>query len=100
MIKHEKFEDFIRRMDETYDEIDKLDDPVVKTIIMRTTKRARLLTQINFGLGVMVCGFFAIYPFLAGRSLPYGLWIPGLDTLSMPIYAVVYIIEVCCIIYV
>lgn len=95
MTTHEKFESFIRKMDESFSKIDKLEDPTVKVITKKFTKRARLLTKFNFSLGVIVSGFFSVYPYFAGRSLPYGLWIPGVDVLSSPVYEIVYIVEVC-----
>lgn len=81
-------------MDEAYNDIEKLEDPVTKSITSEYTSRARLLTKFNFTLGAVVSGFFSVYPFFASRGLPYGLWIPGIDIQSTPAYELVYILEV------
>lgn len=89
-----KFEEFIRRMDKVYAEIDSYDDPTIKKVVSVFTKRAKILTFVNNVLGVVISLFFCTYPFFSSKTLPYAIWIPGINVFKTPIYEILYIIQV------
>lgn len=96
MTNRGKYEFFIHQTDEFYHEIEKMKDPLIKETIETLTKRARILTVFNFGVGIVFSTYFCIYPLFGGetRRLPYGLFIPGFDVYKSPAYEIIYVIEV------
>lgn len=90
-----RFQHYIRKIDETYVEILKNADPEIQKIVAKYTKRARTLTKFNFFMGIIISLFFCCYPFFTTtRSLPYSVWIPGVDVLKSPVYEIIFGLEV------
>lgn len=90
-----RFQRYIRKIDKTYFELLKNTDPVIREIIAKYTKQTRTLTKFNFFMGILISVFFCCYPFsTATRTLPYSVWIPGVDVLKSPVYEIIFSIEV------
>lgn len=69
-------------------------DDDIRQLLQTLTKRARIISFANLGLGAFISTCFVVYPlFTAERGLPYGMWIPGVDNLESPQYEVLFVIQ-------
>lgn len=82
-------------MVDVYDELSNIKDARIEKTITIYTSRARTISKFNLWIGLMISICFCIYPLFTGeRSLPYGVWIPFLDSLKSPTYEIMYAIQI------
>jgi gustatory receptor len=63
-------------------------------MLAASTKRARALSISNLCLGAFISTCFVTYPlFASDRTLPYGVYIPFLDTMKSPTYEILFIVQ-------
>ncbi|XP_058814907.1 odorant receptor Or2-like [Topomyia yanbarensis] len=91
----EMFEKFLRNIAVVYREIQEMKDEYIKRIVGSFTKRARILSLANLGMGAVISMCYVTYPlFTEGRGLPYGMFIPGVKIFESPQYEIFYIAQV------
>ncbi|KAL9708521.1 hypothetical protein quinque_012039 [Culex quinquefasciatus] len=89
------YEDFLQRIADVYSEIAMIDDHVVQKLVTKFTKRARLLSKANLVLGAVISTCYVVYPLFTGtRSLPYGMFIPGVNNFKTPLHQIFFIGQV------
>ncbi|XP_058061209.1 odorant receptor Or2-like [Anopheles bellator] len=90
----QKYELFLDGAANVYKQIRDIDDPVIAKLITVYTRRARVLSISNLALGAFISGCFVVYPLFTGqRSLPYGMFIPGVNNFDSPQYEIFYITQ-------
>lgn len=91
-MRHEQLENCIRKIDDIYFELEASEDPVIRSLLIYHTKRARFLTIFNaVSLVVAIGGFITS---LLERKLMFHLWLPGIDVQATPTFEILYITEV------
>ncbi|XP_058449441.1 odorant receptor Or2-like [Malaya genurostris] len=94
LYKRETFELFLMNITTVYEEIQAMKDEYVDEIVRSITKRARMISYANLGLGAFISACYVVYPlFTGGRGLPYGIFIPGVNNFDSPQWEVLYIAE-------
>ncbi|KAL9708517.1 hypothetical protein quinque_012035 [Culex quinquefasciatus] len=92
LCNRQAYEDFLQRIADVYSEIAMIDDHVVQKLVRKFTKRARLLSKANLVLGAVISTCYVVYPLFTGtRSLPYGMFIPGVNNFKTPLYQIFFI---------
>ncbi|XP_049549243.1 odorant receptor Or2-like [Anopheles darlingi] len=92
--QRQKYEVFLASAANVYQEIRVSDDDVIGKLVEDYTRRARILSISNLALGAFISGCFVVYPLFTGqRSLPYGMFIPGVSNFESPQYEIFYIMQ-------
>ncbi|EAT42452.2 AAEL006003-PA [Aedes aegypti] len=96
LVKDRKlYENFMQGISNVYFEISHIDDHKIQSLLKSYTVRARMLSISNLALGAIISTCFVVYPIFTGeRGLPYGMFIPGLDSFRSPHYEIIYIVQV------
>lgn len=69
-------------------------DEKTKEMVQLFTKRARVMSVSNLGLGAFISACFVVYPLFTGeRRLPYGMHIPGVNKFESPLYEILYVMQ-------
>uniref|UniRef100_A0A182NZ91 Uncharacterized protein n=1 Tax=Anopheles dirus TaxID=7168 RepID=A0A182NZ91_9DIPT len=90
----EKYESFLSDTATIYDEIYSLKDETITKLVKKYTKRSRMLSFSNLVLGTVISSCFVTFPLFAGqRRLPYGMFIPGVDSFASPQYEILYVVQ-------
>ncbi|XP_062553253.1 odorant receptor Or2-like [Armigeres subalbatus] len=91
---HVDYETFMEKIAIVYEEIDSSSDEHFKKTIQLFTKRARLMSISNLGLGAFISACYVVYPlFTRERRLPYGLHIPGVNKFESPLYEILFVLQ-------
>ncbi|XP_050085321.1 odorant receptor Or2-like [Anopheles aquasalis] len=92
--QRQKYEVFLASAATVYQEICQIKDDVIRKLVEDYTRRARILSISNLALGAFISGCFVVYPLFTGqRSLPYGMFIPGVSNFESPQYEIFYITQ-------
>lgn len=95
IIYRKKYENFLQKIAQVYEEIANEKDDEIQTVLTNYTKRGRIFSIFNLGLGAFISTCFVVYPLLTGtRTLPYGMYIPGVDNYATPTYEIFFILQV------
>ncbi|EAT42450.1 AAEL006005-PA [Aedes aegypti] len=91
---HEEYESFLEKIADVYREIISMPDEKTKEMVQLFTKRARVMSVSNLGLGAFISACFVVYPLFTGeRRLPYGMHIPGVNKFESPLYEILYVMQ-------
>lgn len=72
-----------------------INDDTIQRLLQSYTTRAHLLSISNFALGAFISTCFVVYPLFTGqRGLPYGMFVPGVNSFESPQYEIFYIVQV------
>lgn len=89
-----KFEAFLEDFCKLYQHILDSGDKTCHAILEDVGNKAATFGKLNLVLGIIASACFVSYPLLAGlRDLPYGLYIPTVDTRASPTYEIVFLIQ-------
>lgn len=89
-----KFEAFLEDFCKLYQHIRDSGDKTCHAILEDVGNKAATFGKLNLVLGIIASACFVSYPLLAGlRDLPYGLYIPTVDTRASPTYEIVFLIQ-------
>ncbi|XP_001864543.2 odorant receptor Or2 [Culex quinquefasciatus] len=95
VVNHDKYEKFLMDIARIYKDLQQIEDHEIKSLLQRYTKRARMLSIANLGLGAIISTCFVVYPlFAGGRELPYGMYIPGVNLFGTPQYEILFFLQV------
>uniref|UniRef100_A0A182Q232 Uncharacterized protein n=1 Tax=Anopheles farauti TaxID=69004 RepID=A0A182Q232_9DIPT len=69
-------------------------DETIQKLVKKYTKRARMLSFSNLVLGTVISCCFLTFPLFTGqRRLPYGMYIPGVNSFDSPQYELLYLTQ-------